>query len=128
LADLGKSILGILDIDADLSFGDGNLAFAHDEARRLCTEPGGLMDDPAYGYGLQLLLSSTIDGPSVERKIEQQLLQDERALEADATVIADSEQKTVSVPIALETADGPFEFTLNVSQLSVELLLPEANQ
>jgi hypothetical protein len=126
LADLGKSILGILDIDADLSFGEGNLALAHDIARRLVTEPGGLTDSPGYGYGLQLLLSSTVDAPSVERRIAEQCLQDERVRDVEVSVTQDEAEKTITVGISLQTADGPFEFTLAVSQLSVELLLPQA--
>lgn len=126
MADLGKSILGILDIDADLSFGEGNLALAHDLARRLVTEPGGLTDSPSYGYGLQLLLSTPVDAQSVQRRIEEQCLQDERVRDVEAVITQSEDASTMNVQIWIETADGPFEFTLDVSAVTVELLLPEA--
>lgn len=127
MAVFGKSILGILDVDADLSFGDGNLALAHDLCRRLVTEPGGLLDDPAYGFGLQILLSSPVDALSVQRKILSQLLQDERVLQDNTTVAVTQNlaTQTIVVEIAVDTDDGPFPLTIAVSQLSVEVLLPD---
>lgn len=129
MADFGKSILGILDIDADLSFGDGNLALAHDLCRALVTEPGGLLDSPEYGYGLQLLLSSPVDALSVQRKVAAQCLQvgGDRLTDVAVTVDQDLQGQTITVAIAVTTADGPFSLTLTLSQLSVEVLLPNGD-
>jgi hypothetical protein len=124
LAELGKSILGILDVDADLSFGDGNLALAHDLTRRLVTSV--LLDDPAYGYNLYILLSSTVDAASVQRRVEAQCMQDERVQEAEVEVTQDLPNATISIAIWVLTANGPFEFTIEISKLGVEVLLPEA--
>lgn len=124
MAEFGKSILGILDVDADLSFGDGNLALAHDLCRRLVTEPGGLLDDPAYGYGLQLLLSSPVDALSVQRKVASQCLQDERVEDVQVDVTQNLATQTIVVEIAVETAEGPFALTMTISQLTIEVLLP----
>lgn len=124
MAELGKSILGILDVDADLSFGDGNLALAHDLARRLVTSE--LLDDPAYGYNLYVLLSSTVDAASVQRRIAAQFMQDERVQEAEVGVVQDLPNATIRIACWVLTANGPFEFTLEISKLGVEVLLPEA--
>ena len=127
MADLGKSILGILDIDADLSFGDGDLALAHDLCRRFVTEPGGLLDDPAYGYALQILLSSPVDAPSIQRRLRDQCMQDERVTEAVVTVDHNLATQTMSVTVAVtKKVGGTLKFTLDVAALTVELLLPEA--
>lgn len=128
MADLGKSILGILDVDADLSFGDGNLALAHDLARRLVTEPGGLLDSPRYGYALQILLSTPVDRASVERRVLDQCLQEERVLDGTTVTVEQSlATQTMSITIAVKTAAGPFPLTLNISQLSIEVLLPDGS-
>lgn len=128
MADLGKSILGILDVDADLSFGDGHLALAHDLCRRFVTEPGGLTDSPEYGYAIQILLSSPVDAPSLQRRLLGQCLQDERVVEEGTTVTVtqDLPNQSMTIEVVVQTATGPFKFTLLVTQLSVELLLPGA--
>lgn len=128
MADLGKSILGILDVDADLSFGDGRLALAHDLCRRFVTEPGGLLDAPQYGYAIQILLSSPVDAPSLQRRLLAQCLQDERVIEEGTTVTVtqDLPNQSMTIDVVVQTATGPFKFTLLITQLSVELLLPEA--
>jgi hypothetical protein len=127
LADLGKSILGILDVDADLSFGDGDLALIHDLARRLVTEPGGLLDDPEYGYALQILLSSPVDAPSIQRRCGSQLLQDERVADPiNINVAQDLAKQSLTIEIAVTKRDDgtALTFTLEFSKLTVDLLLP----
>jgi hypothetical protein len=127
LAGLGKSILGILDIDADLSFGDEDVALIHDVARRLVTEPGGLLDDPSYGYALQILLNSTVDAPSVQRRVVDQCLQEERLSDATAAVTQNLEMATMTVDVSItKKVGGTLTFKLELSLLTVELLLPDA--
>jgi hypothetical protein len=126
LAELGKSILGILDIDADLTFGDGDLALAHDLARRIVSDTG-LIDDPAYGYPLQLLLSSPTDPTSIQRRVAAQCMQDERVSDVAVPVDHDVATQTMTVSVAVTKSSGDtFAFTLAISLLTVELLLPEA--
>ncbi|MBA2724294.1 MAG: hypothetical protein H0U56_15680 [Methylibium sp.] len=126
MADLGLDFLGILDLDADLTTGTGKLALIHAVARRLTTTTGQMLDDPSYGYNLQLLTNSVVQPERVAERVRVQCLEEERVSEEGTTVTVSYEAgtKTLTVDIVLGTDDGAtYAFTLNVTAVTAEILL-----
>lgn len=125
----GSDFSGVDDLDPTLAFltgdADERVALAQAIARRLSTPRGGLFYDPAYGYDLRQLISSTSDPTTEEQKIEDECTKDERVKSATVsiTVIGHGPQKTWQIEIECTTNDGTkFVFTLSVSSVTVQLL------
>lgn len=118
--DYGIDLAGVLDLDANLTVVRGPLAVAHALARRLTTPAGGLFYAPTYGYDLRRFLNEVSLPPgAVASGVETEALKDERVLSASAAVTLINE--TLTATLQFETADGPFELTLTVSALSIDL-------
>jgi hypothetical protein len=120
--DFGTDISCVTDLDPSLSVVSGRRLLAEAIARRWITVPGGLFYDAEYGGGLLLYLSGEMQSvDAIGAQLENEALKDERVLGAQVTVTFGGE--TLRVRALLSDAQGPFPFTLLVSQLSVELLL-----
>ena len=92
-------------------------------ARRLITPRASLVDDPNYGYDL----SDYIDADVTEQEIkeiqggvDEELVKDERCLSCASTVTFLSGKLRV-VAVCVD-ADGPFKLTLEVTNVTVEVL------
>lgn len=120
--DLGTDISCIVDLDANLTVVSGRLALAQAVARRWLTVPGSLWYAPTYGAGLLTALSGSVQSVDEwSRRLESEALKDERLLECTAAVAFANEQ--LSVRGRLVDADGPFSLTLDVSNLTVNILV-----
>jgi hypothetical protein len=129
-ADFGVDfdVLGELPKSFVLASGKRNLANAI--ARRLQT-PAGFLDDahggdPDYGLDLRGRLNgsgSVEELAALQADIKDEVEKDARVLAADVSADYTIETATLSVQIALETGEGPFEMVLNVSAVTTEVLL-----
>lgn len=99
--------------------------------RRLTTPRGTLFwgeDEADYGLDLTELLlgqpNTTALANSLEGRIRNELKKDERIDEVAVTVATGTvgASTTYTISISATTADGPFELTLGVSDVSVDLL------
>ncbi len=96
-------------------------------ARRLTTPRGALEligDDPNFGFDVRQFINAKLS-PSqrqiAETNVSDEILKDEQVQSADvAMVISDS--GNVSLEITILAASGPFTLTLNVSQVTAELI------
>jgi hypothetical protein len=110
-----------MDLGPSLGAVSGRRALIEAVARRLVTPRGALWYDPAYGYDLRQFLNGIASSPSqIVAGVTEQAEADERVIgsQASATFVGN----TLTVKVALLDSSGPFTFTLNVSQVTVELL------
>lgn len=110
------------DIDADLTPVLGRLGLAQSVGRRLISPTGSLFYDSDYGDDVRRYLNSP--SPATARKAgasaENEAEKDERVERADAAATLAGDD--LSIDVRLVDGEGPFELTLNVSDLTVELL------
>jgi len=125
---LGVDIVATLDLDPTfrLCFGQENLANAC--IRRLNSEDGCLAEiggDPEYGYDIRAQLNNESTDPhalgSINAQVRAELLKDPRIQDAAPQAIAVAGQGT-TIPIRLQTADGPFAFVAAVGDMGVDIL------
>lgn len=127
MADYGLEFAGFEDIDPSWSTVTGLRALAHAIARRLTTPAGGLIGDPDYGFDLRGQLNSVVNPAFLEARIADECLKDERIDDASVSVTFDGATQTMTVVITLTPSDADsFPLTLNVSQVSVALLIGAA--
>lgn len=114
----------VSDIDEYGTTVSGPEAVAQAIARRLQTPPGGLIDDPTYGYDLRALLNRTLtraEQQDVRASVEAQCLLDERVDSADVEIDLDGEELTVTV--SPELAGGEtFELTFQLSSSNLGIV------
>jgi phage baseplate assembly protein W len=93
-------------------------------ARRLMTPRGSLVFHPDYGIDLRAWLSRRLTPAALARlrsEVEDELRQDERVLEVDATVEFQQATWSLIIHASVVTADGPFPLTFVVTELGVQL-------
>lgn len=121
--DLGGSLT---DLDANLSFVSGRRALLQALADRYQTPKGSLWYAPAYGDDLRRFIGSSVDPRVIESAAEAEGLQDERVEDISATIAETDDQvlltSTITLDIAVTDAEGPFEFTLQVSALGARII------
>ena len=111
--------------ETDLTFArrqvTGSIMMAQTIARRMQTPRGSLFYDSEYGYDLRQFLRGTTPSTSViNGQVENEALKDERV--QDVTVESAFDGGTLTVSIVGFGSEGPFDLTLNVSDVTVELL------
>lgn len=93
-------------------------------ARQLACPPGGLFWAPEKGIDLRAYLRARIDGPTlveIRQRTLATLREDERVVDVRADVTFDAAAKRLRLALAVEAADGPFSFVLDVSAARVEV-------
>lgn len=96
-------------------------------ARRLQTPRGALAiinGDPDFGWDVRQLALGRLTPQSrtiAQAKIKEECLKDEQVLGASVTV--EPQQNNLVITIELVAADGPFNLTLNVDDVTVSALL-----
>ncbi len=109
------------DITRDWAIATETHGVAQAVARRYITPRGGNPWDPAYGYSLVLLVSSSASPANAEIDIAAEARKDERVAQCvvSITVIGDSWEVLINCTLL---DGGTFSLTLLVSKLTVELL------
>lgn len=113
---------GELDLGPNLSIVNGRRGLAEAIARRLETPNGQNLSDRNYGTDMRLNLSSAARPALIARQAENECLKDERVEDASVTATFPEGSEEFLLEVTLTDADGPFDFTLNVSDVTVELL------
>lgn len=122
--DFGTDIntLDLLDLDPYFTEVTGHEGLGQALGRRLVTPRGSLEDDPAYGYDVRVRMND--DDPNVDAiavEVAAELVKDERVESASASVTF--MESSLRIVADVLTALGPFRLTLDVSAVSVALLM-----
>ena len=115
--------------DLDPTFGDitGPRSVLECVARRFLTKRGQVEYAPGDGLDVREFLSGGVDNRklfSLQAKMQAEAEKDERVLSASVSVTVNQERETLTAKLILELAEGPFTLTLEISKVSVEVLLP----
>jgi phage baseplate assembly protein W len=89
---------------------------------RLSTSRGGLWYAPNYGTNLCDFVHGTFSAYAIEQAAESECLKDERVESVSATAVQIG-AKRVALTLRITDAQGPFEMVLDVSSVTVALLL-----
>jgi hypothetical protein len=120
--DLGSDFACVMDLDPNLTVVSGRLALGQAVARRWLTIPGTLWYDRTYGAGLLAAINGAVQSTeSWSSILETEALKDERVLEC--TVSVSFANETLTVLGRLVDAEGPFDLTVAVGALSIDVLL-----
>jgi hypothetical protein len=91
--------------------------------RRLRNRQGVLTDFPQYGCDLTSIVGTTVSDTLIRQRVISQCLAEEEVESATCTVERSGGSVTVSVEV--EDGEGPFELTINVSDLGVDAVYPQ---
>lgn len=123
--DYGEDILVFPDLDGTLTETSGDVVLADAIARRFLTQRGSLEFYPDYGTDVRDYLNESIDANALNRikaACEQEAVKDERVLDSNVTVKYNPATFSLTLLVELQTKDGPYDFTLLVTQLTATLL------
>lgn len=112
-------------LDATLSPIRGRRVLAEQVCRRLFTPRGQLTFHPEVGIDVRSYLSGelTVEQLGIIREaVRAEVLEDERVQDADVEVTADAVESSITIRLLLATEEGPFDLTVAVTDLTVELL------
>lgn len=110
-----------LDLDPSLGLVRGRNALAQAVIRRLTTQTGSLPDFPNYGLDLTQLIGTSFSAAQISQAVSAQVLQEEEV--EDLTVDVQLTDTTVTLSLAIEDGDGPFDLTISVDDLNVEYVI-----
>ena len=119
---LASDFSGCEDLDPALREVSGRRALAEAIIRRLTTGTGQLQDHPAYGFNVTELIGTSLSNPRIRQGVLGQVLQEEEV--EYATVNVSRNLGAVTIEIVVTDGDGPFDLTINVSDLNVEAIIP----
>lgn len=123
MTDYGTDISTRGDLDPTFALISGVNVELESILREFSTPQGALWWATEYGADLRALLDSALDTKDVkalELTIQRRLLKRDRVEKATATVTFDFSARSITVSVAIEGADGPFDFvfTLDASGLA----------
>lgn len=127
---------GDLDVISDLpglSFGiaTGLRNIGNAMARRLTTPRGGLFYDPDYGLDVRNYLNAGMTAAQlaqIQADVASEVAKDPRVENPVVVVQSNVPTSTLQITISCDLAEGPFEFVLAVSALTVDLIAVQALQ
>lgn len=124
--DFGRDISTFPDLDASLQDTDDPRLLGEVILRRLTTPRGKLSFHPDYGTDIRQYLNDAMTDArrsQIKSDVELEVLQDERFESCVCSVTFINEVLRLSV--LATTADGPFIFTIDVTQLTAVLVTAE---
>ncbi|NCC31824.1 MAG: DUF2634 domain-containing protein [Chloroflexia bacterium] len=119
---LGTDIAWNDDLDPTFSLVSGLENVKQSAYRRLITDRGTLHYELGYGLDLTDYVNADVSRQSMidlQRSIRNELLKDERIVEADVTIEWLGEADTMKIKTQCFTSFGSFEQILTVNQLGV---------
>lgn len=126
MIDYGIDVACVDDIDPTFELVSGRKALVQALARRLATPRGGLFYDGTYGYDLRAVLNASVEDfggvYAIAAAVEAECQKDERVATARASV--NFNRETLTVAVAIEGSEGPFDLVLSVDAVNVEVLSP----
>lgn len=124
---LGVDVSTSPDLPDTFMLVSGRRAVAENLYRRLLTPRGLLSFHPDIGTDVRMYMQESVTPSTIARArsdIEQEVRRDERVL--DAQVACSFVNDVLEVRITVATAEGPFDMTLLVTQVTATLLFQEA--
>lgn len=101
----------------------GEAMMAQAMLRRFTTPRGALIQSPDYGYDLrQFLKASTPPASVINGNVENEALKDERVSDVAAETNFNDATGVLEITITGDGAEGPFDLTIGISDVTVELL------
>lgn len=101
----------------------GRVAHAHCLARRLITPRGRFRFWPNFGTDLRRYLLSKVPVSVIAADAAQECEKDERTESASVEVThVDFDSRELDIKITIVDAQGPFEFTMSISDARVNLI------
>jgi phage baseplate assembly protein W len=123
---LGTDFAGVTDIDAAWSVTKTpRQALAEAVARRLVTPRGAYADFPDYGFDTSALIGSALRDSAIRQRVTEQVYLEEEIQSCQVDIVRTG--TAMQINVALEDAEGPFDLTLNISDLGVEAIIPPEN-
>jgi phage baseplate assembly protein W len=125
----GVDIDCILDVGRSLALAKGLRNLGNALARRLVTPRGGLFYDANYGLDVRAFVNAGFTAQQlaqVQADIAAEVSKDPRIENPQVTVVSNVQTGSMAITIVCELAEGPFQFLLAVTALTVELLSVEA--
>jgi hypothetical protein len=124
--DFGTDLSCWPDLDGSGALVSGYIQLGQALCRRLTCPRGGLLYDPGYGTDIRGYLGETLAATTtsslIQSAIEREVTQDERVFAAQAQVTIVPAANMLVAHLTVQTADGPFNYVLAVTALSVTLL------
>lgn len=121
---MGVDISGAYDLDPAMRAVSGQRALAERIIRRLTTTLGALQDHPDYGFNIDNLIGTSATDAVIEQGVLGQCFLEEEIDDAALTITR--VESSLALQLKLFNAEGPFEFTLSVSDLGVSAIIPPA--
>ena len=123
MSHLGSDFSCLEDLDANLTPVEGRFALAQASGRRLITPTGGLFYATDYGDDVRRYLNNAAPSTPLRSAAtaEGECEKDERVNRCDVTTTQVGQ--TLTLQVSLTDDEGPFDFTLNIDDLSAELLI-----
>lgn len=125
-AEIGTDLSCTWDLDPRCAVVTGRRLLAEAVFRRLITPRGMLIDDPEYGTDITNMINDDMTPTEIEAlraAIVHECGKDERVESATVAIAAPpSGTGRYTITITLEDADGPFDLTLSVNDVTVEML------
>jgi len=112
----------VTDLSPDMPEVSGRVALAHRLARRLQTERGRIPWWPNDGTDLRKFLLAKAAPSRIAAAAEQECLLDEQVEDAQADAQLSSDGKECSLTIVVTEAEGPFTFTLSITDAALTLV------
>ncbi len=120
------------DLDPSMPLVSGRTALAQAVLHRLSTPPGdpneggaGLINLPEYGIDLRNFLNSALsagDLRQLERRTEQQVLEDDRVESVRLRIDLDVALSIMTIEVSLIDAQGPFDLQIEIDDVTISLL------
>jgi len=110
----------------DVQVTDPRILVGQRIARRLTTPRGALAvinDDPAFGWDCKQYVNAKLrptDITTAQSQIQKECLKDEQV--QTASVVLTLSQGALTISVAMVSSAGPFILTLNVSDLTTDLV------
>jgi hypothetical protein len=123
---LGVDFSCVDDIDPNLTLVSGARCVGEAVARRIGTPRGQLFYDPDYGYDMRGQLHRVPSPRNAAVMGESEAMKDERVLDCRmgvewvpyGTARTDQTAESLSLTVNIQTAAGPFEYTLDIGDLT----------
>ena len=122
--DYGTDCTATTDLDPYFTLVSGTTVVAQSLARRLQTPPGGLVDDPDYGYDLRSWVNrdmTTRDRFELTQRVEAECMKDERVSSLTVDLAVTTTTITVDLAVTLRAGET-FPLVLTVSSVTVSVL------
>jgi hypothetical protein len=127
---IGSDFYCVDDLTPSMRVISGRLELAHSVARRLITPAAGLFYDVSYGVDTRSWCGRANVGLATDRLVEDEAYKDERVRAAAATVefiseaeaLPDQQGDSLEIELRLVDADGPFDLTLDINEVTVEIV------